>query len=241
MIGTIAMDKYQYSPLKADHKEIRLISLLPGDHTAPIRISIHHSILHPSADAPVQEQDTALLEVGLPYPWGVIETYEGDVLYVNVVNKSSSWARPPGAASIALPPSYKPDVTPRYEALSYTWGTMDNPTTALVEPPGQVGRVVAMTLSIGQNLGTAFRYLRYADRTRTLWVDAICINQNDIYERNTQVKLMADIPECQSSCCVDRQGKRRQQTCNEHYPICWRSVHSRHGWSSLPRPRNSRT
>lgn len=37
------------------------------------------------------------------------------------------------------------------------------------------------------------KYLRYPDKTRSLWVDAICINQGDIPEKNTQVPRMADI------------------------------------------------
>jgi hypothetical protein len=33
-------------------------------------------------------------------------------------------------------------------------------------------------------------------RTRTLWVDAICINQKSLEERNKQVVLMGDIYKC---------------------------------------------
>ncbi|KAL8684828.1 MAG: hypothetical protein Q9218_008117, partial [Villophora microphyllina] len=43
------------------------------------------------------------------------------------------------------------------------------------------------------NLHTALKYLRHASQDRTLWADAICINQNDIEERNAQVARMADI------------------------------------------------
>ncbi|KAH8645762.1 heterokaryon incompatibility protein-domain-containing protein [Xylariales sp. PMI_506] len=39
----------------------------------------------------------------------------------------------------------------------------------------------------------ALKYLRYADRPRTMWIDAICINQNDIAERNKQVPRIGDI------------------------------------------------
>ena len=34
------------------------------------------------------------------------------------------------------------------------------------------------------------RHLRYPDRPRTLWIDAICINQADIKERGRQAKRM---------------------------------------------------
>ncbi|EFW98780.1 heterokaryon incompatibility protein [Grosmannia clavigera kw1407] len=39
----------------------------------------------------------------------------------------------------------------------------------------------------------ALQQLRMADRARVLWVDAVCINQQDIPERGEQVKLMAEI------------------------------------------------
>jgi Heterokaryon incompatibility protein (HET) len=49
------------------------------------------------------------------------------------------------------------------------------------------------TLEVYQNLASAFRHLRHIDQVRTFWVDAICINQGDIAERNKQVKRMANI------------------------------------------------
>jgi len=39
----------------------------------------------------------------------------------------------------------------------------------------------------------ALRYLRYEDRERILWVDAICINQTDLAEKSSQLKMMRDI------------------------------------------------
>lgn len=71
-----------------------------------------------------------------------------------------------------------------YEALSYVWGekeftaeiTLDN------EP-----------YFITSNLEMAMRYLRRPSVERTLWVDALCINQHDLVERSQQVLLMKDI------------------------------------------------
>lgn len=45
----------------------------------------------------------------------------------------------------------------------------------------------------GSNLHAALLHLRYPDRTRTLWIDAICINQANITERGRQVGMMKDI------------------------------------------------
>ncbi|RSL86871.1 hypothetical protein CEP52_015684 [Fusarium oligoseptatum] len=43
------------------------------------------------------------------------------------------------------------------------------------------------------NLFSAFQAMRNANTPRTIWVDAICINQDDISERNNQVQQMNDI------------------------------------------------
>lgn len=71
-----------------------------------------------------------------------------------------------------------------YEALSYVWGSASNPRPITIK-----GNVVSVT----KNLETALRHIRYPDRPRTLWVDAVCINQQNIQERNHQVRSMGDI------------------------------------------------
>jgi hypothetical protein len=43
------------------------------------------------------------------------------------------------------------------------------------------------------NLGNALRDLRLTSSSIILWVDALCINQGDIEERNHQVRLMQSI------------------------------------------------
>jgi hypothetical protein len=71
-----------------------------------------------------------------------------------------------------------------YEALSYCWGDPDN-SESLQLPAGQ--------LSITANLAAGLRQLRFSDRSRRLWVDAICINQKDNCEKGPQVALMAQL------------------------------------------------
>jgi hypothetical protein len=57
-----------------------------------------------------------------------------------------------------------------------------------------VGDPPAATLQVGQNLWSALRYIRRPEKSRVIWIDAICINQNDDDdERGEQVKRMADI------------------------------------------------
>ena len=74
--------------------------------------------------------------------------------------------------------------TPEYEALSYVWG--DPKVTAPIILNG-------CEFSATTNLVAALRRLRLEDRSRTLWVDALCINQMDTDERTHQVGLMEQI------------------------------------------------
>lgn len=68
-----------------------------------------------------------------------------------------------------------------YVALSYMWGSLDSSTTIQID--GSI-------FQVRRNLFDALHALRRADQELTLWVDAICINQHDIGERNQQVALM---------------------------------------------------
>ena len=76
---------------------------------------------------------------------------------------------------------------PTYEALSYAWGSSDKLECLLV---GETGND---TIAVTQNLAAALPYLRYRDRPRVLWIDAICVNQMDLVERSYQVQQMGDI------------------------------------------------
>ncbi|CAG8953863.1 hypothetical protein HYFRA_00006756 [Hymenoscyphus fraxineus] len=76
---------------------------------------------------------------------------------------------------------------PQFEALSYTWGSPENGVEI------KIGRIGHDALTVTQNLGVALQYLRYLDKPRTLWIDAICVNQKDLLERSQQVMRMPDL------------------------------------------------
>jgi hypothetical protein len=78
-----------------------------------------------------------------------------------------------------------------YEALSYVWG--EPHFTESITLDGQ-------NFMITPRLATALRYLRLQAKERVLWIDAICINQEDLAERQEQVGHMRNI---YSSCSSD--------------------------------------
>jgi Heterokaryon incompatibility protein (HET) len=75
-----------------------------------------------------------------------------------------------------------------YNALSYVWG---DPTPAATvkcvddEGEGEIG--------IGASLAKALISFRFTDGTRRIWVDALCINQEDLAERQSQVRMMGAV------------------------------------------------
>jgi hypothetical protein len=74
---------------------------------------------------------------------------------------------------------------PKYEALSYTWGSQtENKVNILIN-----GKLFA----VGHNLWEALRDMRSSTDERILWIDAICINQANITERNEQLRIMPHI------------------------------------------------
>lgn len=181
---------YHYRPLDGDEDEIRLVLLLPGDPDDPIRISIWHTVITPSASSQGKNGKRGRGNM-VPYPWSAEETSDGDTLYLNKNTNETSWSHPSG--NPPSPAMEQDDYRPHYEALSYTWGNTEDPEDAYVIDSGPDGNEECSTLAIYQNLASAFRHLRYVDQVRTFWVDAICINQGDIPERNKQVKRMATI------------------------------------------------
>ncbi|PMD38060.1 hypothetical protein L207DRAFT_431857, partial [Hyaloscypha variabilis F] len=76
------------------------------------------------------------------------------------------------------------ETLPVYEALSYVWGD-PNALTHI--------KVNGTTLHVTANLNAALRRLRHSSTMRCLWVDALCINQQDVLEKQQQIALMRDI------------------------------------------------
>ncbi|KAH7382773.1 heterokaryon incompatibility protein-domain-containing protein [Cadophora sp. MPI-SDFR-AT-0126] len=78
----------------------------------------------------------------------------------------------------------KEDLIDQYTALSYVWGDPNEVKPILLD---------GSYFHVTRNLFHALRDLRDQDRVRRLWIDAICINQLAIDERNRQVSMMASI------------------------------------------------
>lgn len=76
------------------------------------------------------------------------------------------------------------DKEPQYEAISYTWGK--DLASISIDVDGQ-------DYTIRRNLHGCLRILRNPDTSRSLWADAICINQTDLTEKARQVSVIGQI------------------------------------------------
>lgn len=74
---------------------------------------------------------------------------------------------------------------PRFAALSYVWVTFNTPHDTI--------SCNSQQLPVTRNCVEALLALRKRNGSYTIWVDAVCINQNDNLEKESQIPLMGEI------------------------------------------------
>ena len=80
-----------------------------------------------------------------------------------------------------------------YQALSYVWGDPRNQ---------EVIQVDGCSFKVTKNLNNFLVTYRERYECHVLWIDAVCINQNDIPERNAQIRVMKRIYEDAESVII---------------------------------------
>lgn len=93
---------------------------------------------------------------------------------------------------------------PQYQALSYCWGDAED--TKAIGLCQAVSRENSKTtispFVVTKNLYQALHFLRRQQVVQYIWVDALCINQRDVDERKSQVRMMEDIYAKAKEVCV---------------------------------------
>ncbi|OAG42375.1 hypothetical protein AYO21_03251 [Fonsecaea monophora] len=74
--------------------------------------------------------------------------------------------------------------SPLYTAVSWMWGKHGDRVDFEVD---------GHTLRVQRNLKRIIQHLRHDSQTRRVWIDAVCIDQTSIQERNHQVQMMGRI------------------------------------------------
>ena len=71
-----------------------------------------------------------------------------------------------------------------YDALSYCWSSQDRTRPIICD---------SASFSITPNLESALRRLRSPDVARSFWIDQLCIDQDNLREKEQQIEVMTDI------------------------------------------------
>lgn len=140
-------------------------------------------------DPPKRENSVQVFSTG--YPQAALDVAKKEVRLLCLHgrrnhNGSSSQSLRCGLHRVSI------DESPPFEALSYVWGDILDPSTISLD-----GR----PYPTASNLHSALRRLQRED-DRCLWVDALCVNQADDQERSTQVAMMGSIYKRASSVLV---------------------------------------
>jgi hypothetical protein len=85
----------------------------------------------------------------------------------------------------------------KFEALSWCWGKGKVKCSVRIHQNG-----TAYQYEVPQHLYEGLKALRLIGGDRRLWVDAICINQNNVIEKNQQVPRMSDIYGRAENVCI---------------------------------------
>ena len=161
------MEEYPYQPLNGDVGQIRLLHLLPKrtDSTTTRARSDEVWMINPADNSAYVSFNESIDR---------LKANDGQHS-----NQSESLQTCLGRLeTVAL------ENEPRYTALSYVWG----------DPSDNIPFVLDNhRLLITRNLALALQALRLDDEPFVLWIDALCINQNDLKEKSEQVLRMKEI------------------------------------------------
>ncbi|KAI1733813.1 heterokaryon incompatibility protein-domain-containing protein [Xylaria scruposa] len=119
-------------------------------------------------------------EAIMPYAYIPLQPGEVRLLYhhKDVLGNSTGWhlktvqVEPPSSSSTSVP---------EFDALSYTWGDLTETFSFICD---------ARELRIHRNLYDALPFLAGRTSSRPIWIDAVCINQQDELEKLAQIRLM---------------------------------------------------
>ncbi|OTA62910.1 HET-domain-containing protein [Hypoxylon sp. EC38] len=212
----MAMHNFVYSEVVRPD-EIRILTLYPGTEGEQLEGSIRHiqlpPYISPSSSFPVDLQQQSsrvvrntrrLLDIfeaqsrqsvdstdsgGNTWQWRLFESSSKESRRRSIHGREF-FVEEPVLGFECGRIEYAPE---SYDALSYTWGNQEKTDEIYIE-----GRVLGIT----RNLYIALTRLRSPTDSRCLWIDAICINQDNVQERNHQVHMMKRIFSAASSVIV---------------------------------------
>lgn len=162
------------------------------------------SVALPSLEAVDTSNQPILMEQRIEYPYKPLRMNEIRILTVSPGK--------PGTRIECYLSVHNLGEPGEYEALSFAWETWE--LSSSVELNHQ-------SINVAPSLASALENFRYSNKPRHLWVDAICINQQDAQEMNTQIALMANIMEGATDLCIwlGEEDENTQLAFSSHHRI----------------------
>jgi hypothetical protein len=104
----------------------------------------------------------------------------------------------------------------KYLAVSYTWGTGSDAARNTLLPVGE-----RQCIYISSQVLAIFQAVLKPGRTIHLWIDALCINQADMGEKNQQVPYMRDVYKKSNHVVISlgKSTKKTDQVMDAIYPL----------------------
>ena len=178
----------QYKPLDKTKNEIRVLRFL--DLSSPV--STEDIIQCIIENVPLEGSSHFHSHQGYPQNQRCPMVWDVFTKYVDLRDSTLEQTTLDKATSLGLSQNHIQPSDTRYawgdfEALSYTWGDGGDARSILINETRR---------DVSQNLEEALRALRDLRETRLgmcYWVDSLCIDQENLEERNEQVKRMREI------------------------------------------------
>ncbi|GAB1309799.1 hypothetical protein MFIFM68171_00009 [Madurella fahalii] len=192
---------YKYQKLEGDEK-IRLLNIDPGTTGERVRATLIPAAFHEDrgcvaplkpepSDAADDKTNQTQLARWVVSVWCTVTPY---------ILRALCWIR--RVEYVPPPPTpRKPPIvweTIKYDAVSWAWGS---PTPkAEIEIMGENRE--RWTFEVSQKLEEALKAVRSPNTLRTVWIDAICIDQTNVHEKSHQVPMMDRIYGLADKVCV---------------------------------------
>ncbi|KAL3422517.1 hypothetical protein PVAG01_06673 [Phlyctema vagabunda] len=168
---------YSYIPLKEDYgQEIRVLVIEPGEDDDPIKCRLVPSAL-PNTRQDSSSKTKSYNYIALSYYWG-----EGDAIHEITVT------------------SYRTRSKPLQELDSEKFLLEDVISRLRQHQP--FSKSGTGTLHVRSNLYAALQNLRDRKKLKTVWIDALCIGQDQHHERSSQVKKMHELYKQAKKVCI---------------------------------------
>ncbi|KAK0718942.1 heterokaryon incompatibility protein-domain-containing protein [Apiosordaria backusii] len=108
---------------------------------------------------------------------------------------------------------------PPYKALSYAWDNSISSSSPGSSPSTMMITCNNVPIAVSTNLYAALKRLRSREKVVNLWVDAVCINQQDPDERGHQVGIMRQIYEQAEEVAIWLGGKQDDDDLAEDFML----------------------